>query len=74
VSTADPRAAARPAPRRHPHRLARAAMLLRRLLSAVGLRQHPPPPYDNERLCRDIGIEPPPKGPAWPWPWGDPRA
>jgi hypothetical protein len=37
-------------------------------LSAVGRRQYPPPPTHNERLCRDIGIEPPPKPPAWPWP------
>jgi drug/metabolite transporter (DMT)-like permease len=50
--------------------------LLRRLQSAVGrsLRRHPPPPYSDERLCRDIGIEPPPKPPAWPWPGHDPRA
>jgi hypothetical protein len=74
VSIANPRSASRPAPRRQPHRLVRAATLLRRLLSAVGLRQHPPPPYFNERLCRDIGIEPPPKAEQWPWPWYDRRA
>jgi len=48
--------------------------LLRRLRSAVGPPQHPPPPYANEHLCRDIGIEPPPKPPSWPWPSYDPRA
>jgi len=74
VSIANPRSASRPAPRRQPHRLARAAALLRRLLFAAGLRQHPPPPYFNERLCRDIGIEPPPKAEQWPWPWYDRRA
>jgi drug/metabolite transporter (DMT)-like permease len=47
---------------------------LHRLLSAVGLRQHPPPPFADEHLCRDIGIEPPPKAPEWPWPSHDPRA
>jgi hypothetical protein len=41
---------------------------------AAGLRQYPPPPYFNERLCRDIGIEPPPKTEQWPWPWHDRRA
>jgi hypothetical protein len=71
---ANPHTASRPARHRRPHRLARAAALLRRLLSAAGLRQHPAPPYANEHLCRDIGIKPPPKPPLWPWPWYDPRA
>jgi hypothetical protein len=70
VSIDTPRSASRPAPRR----LARAATLLRRVLFAAGLRQHPPPPYFDEHLCRDIGIEPPPKAEQWPWPWYDRRA
>jgi hypothetical protein len=44
------------------------------LLFAAGLRQYPPPPYFDEHLCRDIGIEPPPKAEQWPWPWHDRRA
>jgi hypothetical protein len=45
--------------------------LLRRLRSALGrrLRQHPPPPYFSDHLCRDIGIERPLKRQEWPWPW-----
>jgi hypothetical protein len=74
VSTADSRPASRLSPSRDPHRLARTATLLRRLLAAVGLRQHPLPPCFSDRMYRDIGIEPPPKPPAGPWPWYDPRA
>jgi len=48
---------------------------LRRLLSAVGrrLRGYGPPPYADKHLCRDIGIEQPPKEELWPWPWFDRR-
>jgi len=74
VSIANPPSAGRLAPRRHPHRLARVATLFRRLLSAVGLRQYPLPPDFSDRMYRDIGILPPPKPPAGPWPWYDPRA
>jgi drug/metabolite transporter (DMT)-like permease len=75
VSIADPRPDGRLAPSRHPHRLEeQPETLLRRLLSAVGLRQHAPPPDLSDRLCRDIGIEPPPKPPPRPWPWNDPGA
>jgi hypothetical protein len=74
VNIANRRAASRPAPRRYRHRLARAAALLRRLLSGVGVGQHPLPPDFSDRMYRDIGIAPPPKPPAWPWPWYDPRA
>ena len=74
VGSADPRPADRPAPCRSPHGLARAAPLLRRLLSAVGLRQHPLPPCFSDRMYRDIGVEPLPKPPAGPWPWHDLRA
>ena len=59
------------APRRWPHRLEdRSETLLRRLGSAASrrLRQHSPPPL-SEHLCRDIGIEPPPKQQERPWPW-----
>jgi len=60
---------------RSPLRLqARSATGLRRLLSAVGLRRHAPPPDFGDRMYRDIGIAPPPKPPAGPWPWHDPRA
>jgi hypothetical protein len=60
------------APARYPDRPEdRADNLLRRLRSAVSrrLRQHSPPPYLSDHLCRDIGIEPPPKReePFWPW-------
>ena len=48
--------------------------LLCRLQSALRRRRpHPPPPYDDARMCRDIGIEPPPKHPLWPWPFCDGR-
>ncbi|HUL09764.1 MAG TPA: hypothetical protein VLV76_25765 [Candidatus Acidoferrum sp.] len=60
------------APTRYPHRPEeQPETLLRRLQSAVGrrLRQHSPPPYSSAYLCRDIGIEPPPKAQEWPWPW-----
>ncbi len=60
------------APRRWPHRLEdRPETLVRRLGSAVRrrLRQHSPPPYFSKHLCRDIGIEPPPKQQERPWPW-----
>jgi hypothetical protein len=59
------------APSRYPHRPEeQPEPLLHRLKSAVGrrLRQHSPPPF-SEHLCRDIGIEPPPKAQEWPWPW-----
>ncbi len=59
------------APRRWPPRLEdRPETLLRRLASAASrrLRQHSPPPL-SEHLCRDIGIEPPPKQQEPPWPW-----
>ncbi|HUL06869.1 MAG TPA: hypothetical protein VLV76_11090 [Candidatus Acidoferrum sp.] len=44
---------------------------LSRLGTAVSRRrrQHSPPPYFSDHLCRDIGIEPPPKWPEAPWPW-----
>jgi len=45
---------------------------LRRLQSAIG-RGHSAPP-DDRHMCRDIGIEPPPREPAWPWPWHGPRS
>lgn len=48
--------------------------LLHRLLSAVGLRRHAPPPDFSDRLYRDIGVAPPPKPPVWPWPGHHPRA
>jgi len=57
------------APGRYPHRPEeRPEPLLRRLRSAVsrGRRQHSPPPYFSDHLCRDIGIEPPPKRPERP--------
>ena len=60
------------APDRYPHRLeGPSETLLRRLQSAIGRRrrQHSPPPFFSAHLCRDIGIEPPPKGQEWPWPW-----
>jgi len=43
---------------------------LRRLLGAVGRlqRRHRRLPYLNEHLCRDIGIEPPPKPREQIWP------
>ena len=47
--------------------------LLGRLLSVTGLGRHGPPPDYSDRLCRDIGIEPPPKAPEWPWPGNIPR-
>jgi len=58
------------APNRCPHRPEdRPQSALRRLWSAVGLvRQHSPPPYFSAHLCRDIGIDPPPKRQEWPWP------
>ena len=63
------------APGGPPHRReAQPETLLRRLLSAVGLRQYGAPPDYSDRLCRDIGIEPPPKAPEWPWPGNTPRA
>ena len=45
--------------------------LARRLWSTVdrSLRQHSPPPYFSDHLCRDIGIDPPPKREEYPWPW-----
>jgi hypothetical protein len=60
------------APRRWPHRPEdQAESMLRRLRSAVGRRrrQHSPPPYFSDHLCRDIGIEAPPRRPERPWPW-----
>jgi hypothetical protein len=60
------------APARYPDRPEeRADSLLRRLWSAVSrrLRQHSPPPYFSDHLCRDIGIERPPKQEEWPWRW-----
>ena len=63
------------APGGPPHRReAQPETLLRRLLSAVGLRQYGAPPDYSDRLCRDIGIEPPPKAPEWPLPGNVPRA
>jgi drug/metabolite transporter (DMT)-like permease len=63
---------------RHVARIADPETLLGRLLSAVGPwwygRRYGPPPDCSDRMCRDIGIPPPPKSPAWPWPWHDPRA
>jgi hypothetical protein len=59
------------APTRYPHRLEdRPESALRRLQSTVRrrLRQHPPPPL-SAHLCRDIGIDPPPKSQERPWPW-----
>jgi drug/metabolite transporter (DMT)-like permease len=52
----------------------RSATRLLRLLSAVGLRRNALPPDFGDRMYRDIGIAPPPKPPAGPWPWHDPRA
>jgi hypothetical protein len=45
--------------------------LLRRLIVSIGrrLRPNPPPPYLNDHLCRDIGIEPMPMRQEPPWPW-----
>ena len=60
------------APSRYPHRPEdRPQSVLHRLRTAVGrrLRQHSPPPYLNEHLCRDIGIDPPPKRQELLWPW-----
>ena len=60
------------APRQWPHRMEdQPESLLRRLRSAVGRRwrQHSPPPCLSAHLCRDIGIEPPSKQQAQPWPW-----
>jgi drug/metabolite transporter (DMT)-like permease len=46
----------------------------RRLRSAARRwRPHPAPPYDDARLCRDIGVEPVPKPPLGPWPSYDRR-
>ena len=59
------------APSRYPHRPEdRPQSALHRLRSAIGvrLRQHSPPPYFSAHLCRDIGIDPPPKRQEWPWP------
>ncbi len=59
------------APTRYPHRPEdRPESALRRLQSRVSrrLRQHPPPPL-SAHLCRDIGIDPPPKSQERPWPW-----
>ena len=59
------------APSRYPHHPEEQPdTVLRRLRSIVGRRRHdhPPPPYFNAHLCRDIGIEPPPKSQEWPWP------
>ena len=60
------------APSRYPHRPeAQPETLFRRLQSALDRRRrhHPPPPYFSGHLCRDIGLEPPPKQAEWPWPW-----
>jgi hypothetical protein len=60
------------APSRYPHRPEdRPESVLRRLRSVLGRRsrQHSPPPYFSAHLCRDIGIEPPPKRSELPWPW-----
>ena len=59
---------------RHIPGMAAVETWLRRLLSVIGLRRHPPPPFSDAHLCRDLGIEPPPKAPQWPWPSHDPRA
>jgi len=59
------------APSRYPHHPEEQPdTLLRRLRSFVGRRwrEHPPPPYFSEHLCRDIGIQPPPRTQEWPWP------
>jgi hypothetical protein len=47
------------------------ALTVRDGLSAVGrvFKQNPPPPYLSDHLCRDIGLEPPPKRQEWFWPW-----
>ncbi len=60
------------APARYPDRPEdRPDSLRRRLWSAVSrrLRQHSPPPDLSDHLCRDIGIEPPPKRKEEFWPW-----
>ena len=79
MSIVKPHPTGRPVPGRVPQRREaspRTVTLLRRLLSAVRrrLRWYPPPPYGDARLCRDIGIEPPPREEHWPWPWYDRRA
>jgi hypothetical protein len=59
------------APTRYPHRPEdRPESVTRRLQSALSrhLRQHSPPPL-SAHLCRDIGIDPPPKPQERPWPW-----
>jgi hypothetical protein len=47
------------------------APFVRRLLTALLTRPRRPslPPYLNDHLCRDIGIEPTPKRQEWFWPW-----
>ena len=60
------------APSQYPHRPEeQPETLLHRLRLSIGgrLRQHPQPPYFSAHLCRDIGIDPPPRTQAWPWPW-----
>jgi len=54
---------------------ARPVPLLRRLLSTIRRRLwgHGSPPYADKHLCRDIGIEQPPREELWPWPWHDRR-
>lgn len=58
-------------PRRSPWPEAPPESFLRRLIVRIGrrLRQHPPPPYLSDHLCRDIGIEPMPKPQELFWPW-----
>jgi hypothetical protein len=60
------------APTRYPHRPEdRPESVLRLLRSVLGRhsRRHSAPPYFSDHLCRDIGIQPPPKRREPPWPW-----